>query len=37
MPSDRVHRAMNIGAVAYEEVAVFFLETADTVPQPEPD
>ena len=34
-PGDHIHRAMNIGAVPYEEVTVFFLAHHDDVPQPE--
>ncbi|HET8546680.1 MAG TPA: hypothetical protein VFL57_01675 [Bryobacteraceae bacterium] len=34
-PSDRVHRAVNIGAQTYEEVAVFFLDKPDAVAQPD--
>jgi hypothetical protein len=33
-PSDQVHRAVNIGQSTYEEVAVFFLDRPDAVPQP---
>jgi hypothetical protein len=33
-PSDRVHRAVNVGGVTYEEVTVFFLESPDVMPQP---
>jgi quercetin dioxygenase-like cupin family protein len=34
-PSDRVHRAVNIGATEYEEIAIFFLSAPDGDPQPE--
>src|SRR5262249_9494792 len=34
-PGDRIHRARNIGGVAYEEVTVFFLAHHDDVPQPD--
>ena len=34
-PSDRPHRAMNIGGVPYEEIAIFFLMQPDDVPQPD--
>lgn len=34
-PSDRVHRAVNIGTKAFEEVTTFFLDCPDAVPQPE--
>jgi hypothetical protein len=33
-PFDRVHRGTNVGAEPYEEVAVFFLDSPDDVPQP---
>ena len=33
-PSDRVHRGVNVGELPYEEVAVFFLDRPDAVPQP---
>jgi len=33
-PSDRPHRAVNIGSQAYEEIAIFFLDHPDAVPQP---
>jgi quercetin dioxygenase-like cupin family protein len=33
-PSDRVHRAVNVGGETYEEVTVFFLDRADATPQP---
>jgi quercetin dioxygenase-like cupin family protein len=34
-PSDRVHRAVNIGKEVFEEVVTFFLDCPDAVPQPE--
>ena len=34
-PSDRVHRAVNIGDGAYEEITVFFLVDPDDIPQPD--
>jgi quercetin dioxygenase-like cupin family protein len=34
-PSDRTHRATNIGNVPYEEITVFFLAQPDDVPQPD--
>jgi quercetin dioxygenase-like cupin family protein len=34
-PSDRVHRAVNVGNKTYEEVTTFFLDRPDAVPQPE--
>jgi len=33
-PSDRVHRAVNVGGQVYEEIAIFFLDRPDAVPQP---
>ena len=33
-PTDRVHRAVNVGGATYEEVAIFFLESPDVMPQP---
>ena len=36
-PSDRVHRAVNVGKVPFEEVVIFFLDRPDAVPQPEAD
>jgi quercetin dioxygenase-like cupin family protein len=35
-PSDRIHRAVNIGDVPYEEITVFLLNHPDDVPQPGP-
>ncbi len=34
-PSDRIHRAVNIADVPYEEITVFFLAHPDDVPQPD--
>jgi quercetin dioxygenase-like cupin family protein len=34
-PSDRVHRAVNVGSEVFEEVVTFFLDRPDAVPQPE--
>jgi quercetin dioxygenase-like cupin family protein len=34
-PTDRTHRAVNIGDVPYEEIATFFLAHPDDVPQPD--
>jgi hypothetical protein len=34
-PTDRKHRAVNVGAATYEEVAVFFLDHPDDVAQPD--
>jgi quercetin dioxygenase-like cupin family protein len=36
-PSDRVHRAVNVGKEPFEEVVTFFLDRPDAVPQPEAD
>jgi quercetin dioxygenase-like cupin family protein len=36
-PSDQVHRAVNVGQGAFEEVTTFFLDRPDAVPQPEAD
>jgi quercetin dioxygenase-like cupin family protein len=36
-PSDRVHRAVNVGKEVFEEVVIFFLDRSDDVPQPEDD
>lgn len=33
-PSDRVHRAVNVGGETYEEVTIFFLDRTDAIPQP---
>ena len=33
-PTDRVHRAVNVGRTTYEEVTIFFLDRPDAVPQP---
>lgn len=34
-PSDRVHRAVNVGKEVFEEVVTFFLDCPDAAPQPE--
>ena len=34
-PSDRTHRAINIGDVRYEEITIFFLTQPGDVPQPD--
>ncbi|HUK23863.1 MAG TPA: hypothetical protein VLV49_04735 [Terriglobales bacterium] len=34
-PSDRIHRAVNVGQVVFEEVVTFFLDRPEAVPQPE--
>ena len=33
-PTDRVHRAVNVGQWVYEEITIFFLDRPDAVPQP---
>lgn len=33
-PTDRVHRAVNVGAGIYEQVTIFFLDRPDAIPQP---
>jgi hypothetical protein len=33
-PTDRVHRAVNVGKQSYEQVTVFLLKRPDAVPQP---
>jgi quercetin dioxygenase-like cupin family protein len=33
-PGDLVHRGVNVGNQPYEEIAVFFLDHPDAVPQP---
>jgi hypothetical protein len=33
-PSDRVHRAVNVGKQPFEEVVTLFLDRPDAVPQP---
>lgn len=33
-PTDRPHRAVNVGGETYEEVTIFFLDRADANPQP---
>ncbi len=34
-PTDRLHRAVNVGRQVYEEITIFFLDRPDAVPQPE--
>ena len=34
-PSNRVHRAVNVGKEVFEEVVTFFLDRPDAIPQPE--
>ena len=36
-PTDTVHRGVNVGQHAYEEVTVFLLDRPDAVPQPRVD
>jgi quercetin dioxygenase-like cupin family protein len=36
-PSDRVHRAVNVGKQLFEEVVTYFLDRPDAVPQPHED
>ena len=36
-PEARVHRAVNTGAGAYEEIVTFFISRPGQDPQPEPD
>jgi hypothetical protein len=36
-PTDRAHRAVNVGATTYEEVTIFFLDRPESVPQPNAD
>jgi hypothetical protein len=36
-PQSRVHRAINIGKVPYEEVIIFFIDTPGMEPQPKPE
>lgn len=33
-PTSQVHRAVNVGRIAYEEVTIFFLDRPDATPQP---
>jgi hypothetical protein len=33
-PSDRIHRAVNVGKEVFEEVVTFFLDRPDADPQP---
>ena len=33
-PSERLHRAVNVGREPYEEIAIFFLDAPDSVAQP---
>ncbi len=38
VPTDRVHRALNVGTDPYEEVTLFFLDRPTSIPQPpQPD
>jgi hypothetical protein len=36
-PTDRLHRAVNVGNEVFEEVVTFFLDRPDALPQPEDD
>ena len=36
-PTDRIHRAVNVGTTPYEEITVFFLDQPDAIPQPTAD
>ena len=36
-PSDRIHRAVNVGDQVFEEVVTFFMDRPDAEPQPEED
>ena len=33
-PTDRIHRAVNLGKQPYEEITIFFLDRPDAAPQP---
>ena len=33
-PTERGHRAVNVGATTYEEIAIFFLDRPEATPQP---
>jgi len=33
-PTDRPHRAVNVGGTPYEEIVVFFMDRGDADPQP---
>jgi len=33
-PTDRAHRAVNVGGQPYEQITVFLLDRPDAVPQP---
>jgi hypothetical protein len=33
-PSEKVHRALNVGSETYEQVTIFFLDRPDAIPQP---
>jgi quercetin dioxygenase-like cupin family protein len=33
-PTDRVHRAVNVGGQPYEQITVFLLDRPDAMPQP---
>ena len=36
-PSDRIHRAVNMGTEAFEEIVTFLMDRPNAVPQPEDD
>jgi hypothetical protein len=33
-PTDRIHRAVNVGERPYEEITVFLMDRPDAIPQP---
>ena len=33
-PTDRIHRAVNVGEGPYEEITVFLMDRPDAIPQP---
>lgn len=33
-PTDRIHRAVNVGERLYEEITVFLMDRPDAIPQP---
>jgi len=34
-PQQKIHRAINIGTIPYEEIVIFFINDSDMEPQPE--
>lgn len=36
-PTERIHRALNVGEQPYEQITVFLLDRPDAVPQPRVD